>query len=188
MKREDLKELGLDASKIDSIMKLHGQSINQVKEQYSDYDELKAQNDSLTEQVNKNDKDLKSLQKQVKDNEDLHEKVSNLRKDNDDLKKSKDAEIGKMKLNHALDSKLSSYKVRNNKAIKPFLNMDEIKLDDDGNLTGLDNQMETIQKDENNAFLFDKGTDTQYKPNGGDGSGADSQSRFDAAFGLDSNK
>lgn len=188
MKREDLKKLGIDDSKIDEVMKLNGQAINKVKDDYADYDELKAQNASLNEQITKNDKDLKTLQGKVKDNDQLHDEIKSLRTDNDNLKKSKNDEIHQMKLDHALDSSLSSYKVRNNKAIKPFLDMDAIKLDDDGKLTGLDSQMESIQKDEDNAFLFDKGTDTQYNPKGGKGSGADTQARFDAAFGVENNK
>ncbi|TPR12436.1 phage scaffolding protein [Apilactobacillus timberlakei] len=188
MKRSDLKDLGLDDSSINAVMKLHGQSINEIKGQYSDYDELKAQNSSLNEQITKNDKDLKALQGKVKDNDQLHDEIKSLRKDNDNLKQSKNDEISKMKLNHAIDSKLSDYKVRNNKTIKPLLDMDSIELDKDGNLTGLDNQMETIQKDENNAFLFDKGTDTRYNPQGGEGSGATKMEAFKEAFGLNNDK
>jgi hypothetical protein len=54
VKRDDLKELGIDDTKIESIMKLHGQSINKIKDDYADYDELKAQNDSYKSQVKKN--------------------------------------------------------------------------------------------------------------------------------------
>ncbi|MDU4241005.1 MAG: phage scaffolding protein, partial [Limosilactobacillus fermentum] len=55
--------------------------------------------------------------------------------------------------------------VRNNKAIRGLLNMDEIKLDDDGNLTGLDDQIKSLHKSD--AYLFDDGAKQNYNPENG---------------------
>lgn len=43
--------------------------------------------------------------------------------------------------------------------------MDEIKLDDDGNLTGLDDQIKSLQKSD--GYLFDEGSKQDYQPNNG---------------------
>ena len=52
--------------------------------------------------------------------------------------------------------------------MEALLDMDKLKLDDDGKLTGLDDQLTAIKKD--NAYLFDEGTKTGYEPGGGNGS------------------
>ncbi|TPR41295.1 phage capsid protein [Apilactobacillus micheneri] len=165
MKREDLKELGLDSEKIDSIMKLHGQSINDIKDKYSNYDELKAQNDDLTKQVAKNDKDLKTLRSQAKDNEELSDKIKSLEADNKTFKENSEKQINQMKLDNAVDGVLSNNNVRNSKAVKGLLDMDSVKFDDDGKLTGLDDQIAGLKKSD--SYLFDMGKKQNYTPDDG---------------------
>ena len=43
MKREELQTLGLTDEQINSVMKLHGDTINREKAKYADYDDVKAQ-------------------------------------------------------------------------------------------------------------------------------------------------
>lgn len=66
-----------------------------------------------------------------------------------------DTDIGKIKLENALDMALITNKARNAKAVKALLNMDEIKLDGE-KLLGLDTQLEKVKAD--NGYLFE---DTQ---------------------------
>ena len=71
------------------------------------------------------------------------------------------------KLNSAVDSELGKAKVRNTKAAKALLNMDEVKLNDKGEVEGLDNQISSLQKTD--GYLFDQGSKEPYKPQGGGG-------------------
>ena len=67
MTRESLKELGVDESLIDSIMKQHGESINGLKNkinEYADYDTKYADYDSIKEE-------LENLKKANMTNEEL---------------------------------------------------------------------------------------------------------------------
>ena len=49
----------------------------------------------------------------------------------------KDREIADIKLNYEIENVLNSYSVKTNKAVKALLNMEEIKFDENGKLTGI---------------------------------------------------
>lgn len=149
MKRKQLEELGLQEEQIKKIMDLNGADIEKAKGESSD---LQAENEALKSQMSERDKDLTAQfndlkKKYDKDTADLTQKLATNR------------------LNSAIDQSLSKANARNNKAIKGLLNMDEIKLDDDGNLTGLDEQIKSLQKSD--SYLFDAGSKQDYQPNNG---------------------
>lgn len=114
------------------------------------------------------DKDLKDLQKQVKDNEDLSGQFSDLQEKYKNDTESYKNQLQQTKLNGALNTALSAAKVRNPKAAEALLDMDKIKLTDDGKLDGLDDQLTAIKKSD--GYLFDEGTHSNYDPKGGNGS------------------
>ncbi|MDN2612999.1 phage scaffolding protein [Apilactobacillus sp. EABW-1NA] len=182
MKREELKDLGLTAEQVDSIMKIHGTDVESFKSKYADYDELKTKNEELSKQVAKNEKDLKSLSKSTKDNEDLQNTIKSLQDENKQIKTDFESKISSMKLNSAIDTSLAGHKARNTKAVKALLDMDNIKLNDKGELEGLDDQIANIEKD--NAFMFDKGTNTNYEPVGNSNSGLSDKDAFLANWGV----
>lgn len=78
--------------------------------------------------------------------------VEKLKKDAEDWETKYNTDIGKLKLEHSLDTALLAEKAKNTKAVKALLNMENIKLDGD-KLIGLDEQIETLKKD--SAYLFD---------------------------------
>lgn len=182
MKREELKDLGLTAEQVDNIMKIHGTDVESFKSKYADYDELKTKNEELSKQVAKNEKDLKSLSKSTKDNEDLQNTIKSLQDENKQIKTDFESKISSMKLNSAIDTSLAGHKARNTKAVKALLDMDNIKLNDKGELEGLDDQIANIEKD--NAFMFDKGTNTNYEPAGNSNSGLSDKDAFLANWGV----
>ena len=124
MKRDQLKELGLEESVINQIMDLNGADIEKAKD---------------NEELSNSYKELQA--KYEKDTADLSTKLSQTR------------------LNSALDGELSKAGVRNTKAIKGLLDMNEIKLDKEGNLTGLDSQSD--------SYLFNEGQKQDYQPSNG---------------------
>ena len=164
MKREELKKLNLTDEQIDKVMSLHGADVESTK---SKIDELNKTNESLQSQIAERDKDLKTLKKQAGDNEDLtnqfKELQSKYKQDTDNLTK----ELQQTKLNRAVDSALSKAKVRNSKAAKALLNMGEVKLNDKGEVEGLDDQISSLQKTD--GYLFDQGNKEPYQPQGGGG-------------------
>lgn len=162
MKRKQLEELGLQEEQIKKIMDLNGADIEKAKGESSD---LQAENEALKSQMSERDKDLKKLRSQVKDNEDLTAQFNDLKKKYDKDTAGLTQKLAANRLNSAIDQSLSKAKVRNNKAIRGLLNMDKIKLDDDGNLTGLDDQIKSLHKSD--AYLFDDGAKQNYNPENG---------------------
>ncbi|QHJ85680.1 MAG: hypothetical protein [Caudoviricetes sp.] len=164
MKREELKKLNLTDEQIDKVMSLHGADVEAMK---SKSEELSKTNESLQSQIAERDKDLKSLKKQAGDNEELtnqfKELQSKYKQDTDNLTK----ELQQTKLNSAVDSALGKAKVRNSKAAKALLNLDEVKLNDKGEVEGLDDQINSLQKSD--GYLFDQGSKELYQPQGGGG-------------------
>ena len=164
MKREELKKLNLTDEQIDKVMSLHGADVENSK---SKMDELNKTNESLKSQIAERDRDLKTLKKQAGDNEELtnqfKELQSKYKQDTENLSK----ELQQTKLNSAVDSALGKAKVRNSKAAKALINMDEVKLNDKGEVEGLDDQISSLQKTD--GYLFDQGNKEPYQPQGGGG-------------------
>lgn len=162
MKRKQLEELGLQEEQIKKIMDLNGADIGKAKGESSD---LQAENEALKSQMSERDKDLKKLRSQVKDNEGLTKQFNDLKSKYDKDTADLTQKLATNRLNSAIDQSLSKANVRNNKAIRGLLNMDEIKLDDDGNLTGLDDQIKSLHKSD--AYLFNEGQKQGYQPSDG---------------------
>ena len=123
------------------------------------------ENKSLKDQIAGRDKDLKKLKGQVKDNEDLTKQVKDLQDKYNTDTKDLNAKLAQTKLNGAINQALNADKVRNSKALKGLLNMDNIKLDEEGKLVGLDEQVKEIKKSD--SYLFDEGSGQNYKPESG---------------------
>lgn len=62
-------------------------------------------------------------------------------------------EIEQLKFDFALDKELTKAQARNPKAVKALLDRDALKYDK-GKIIGLEEQLETLKKNEDSAFLF----------------------------------
>ncbi len=108
MKRDQLKELGVEESVINKIMDLNGADIEKVK---SSSAEIQEENEALKAQLKERDKDLKNLRKNAKDNEELSNSYKELQakyeKDTADLS----TKLSQTRLNSALDGELSKARI-----------------------------------------------------------------------------
>ena len=163
MKRETLKDMGLTAEQVDKIMELNGVDIEKAKGKAN---ELATENTELKAQLKKRDDDLVELRKSVKDNETLSADFKALQEKYKNDRADLEKQVAQVKLTSALDMGLSGAKVRNAKAIKGLLDMDAIKLDDAGQLTGLADQLKAIRKSD--PYLFDGGEKQDYTPASGE--------------------
>ena len=68
----------------------------------------------------------------------------------------KDREIADIKLNYEIENVLNSYSVKTNKAVKALLNMEEIKFDESGKLTGIKEQLDNLKGNKDTEYLFNK--------------------------------
>lgn len=148
MKREDLQKIeGLTKEQIDGIMNLHKIDAEQYKKDLEAKDtEIETKDTKiagLSDTVKKFDGvDVAKLQQDVRDWE---------KKYNDDLTSAKKEAAIKLAIAEA--------KPRNEKALMALLDTNIVKLNDDGTITGLKEQLENIKKD--NDFLFEENKDLE---------------------------
>lgn len=174
MKRDDLKALGLPDEQINSVMALHGQTVNPLNTKIS---ELEASEKNLQEQVAKRDEDLEKIQKDATTSEDLKQQIKDLQEENETAKTEWEKQLLEVQRNAALDTVLAGSKVKNAKALTALLDQEKITFKD-GELTGLNEQIDALK--ESDPYLFDLGKRTEgYEPNGGS---AASHKNFDEAL------
>ena len=162
MKREDLKKLGLEDEAIESVMKLHGQTVNGLQEQVT---ALQASEANLKSQNEKHEKDLKTLQKDNDDNETLKQTIKDLQKQNADAKAGYEKQLVGMQRDSAIEKALATSGAKNTKAVKALLDADKIVFKD-GELSGLAEQLEAYKQSD--PYMFDMGTKPEgYEPAGG---------------------
>lgn len=162
MKREDLKKLGLEDEAIESVMKLHGQTVNGLQEQVT---ALQASEANLKSQNEKHEKDLKTLQKDNGDNETLKQTIKDLQKQNADAKAEFEQQLVGMQRDSAIEKALATSGAKNTKAVKALLDADKIVFKD-GELSGLSEQLEAYKQSD--PYMFDLGTKPEgYEPAGG---------------------
>lgn len=118
----------------------------------SDFNATNEAKKQLESQIKERDKQLSELKKL--DAESLQAKVAELETANAEAKKQADAAIAKLKMDYAVETALSKANVMQNKAVIPFLDMDAVKLSEDGTLTGLSEQLEKLKTSEDTKFLF----------------------------------
>ncbi|MGX6988566.1 phage scaffolding protein [Leuconostoc fallax] len=185
MKREQLIKLGLSEDQVNGVMKIHGQDTESLKDAVALQDkvnELTTERDGFKAQIKQRDKDMAELKKMVGDNADYKEKYDELKSKYSDDTQNLQSSIDSLKLDTAIAQALTGSKARNNDDLMRFIDKSELKLNDKGEVEGLSNKIEAIQKDK--PYLFDLGkTDSGYKPAGGDPANQDATDAFISAMG-----
>ena len=144
MLQEILKNNGLNEDQITNILNsMKEAKVYTTKHENIDerYNKLKTQKTELETQIKERDTQLADLSKSNKDNEGLLNQIKDLQALNKQIQ-----------FDYALEGALTNAKSKNNKALKALLNMDSIKYQE-GKLEGLQEQIETLQKDA--SYLFD---------------------------------
>ena len=199
MDKAFLKELGIEDENITKIIKAHNE---EIKDSYVPLSRFNAVNEDKKEAERKA-KELKS-QLDGLDNVDVAElenTIETLKNENKTAQENHEKELRNIKIDYALDKALIDAKAKNIKAVKPFLNLDELELDGD-NIKGIDEKIKALTEDEATKFLFatddtDKGKFKGVNPVKVPGSGggqSDDESvgsayaqKFNARFGVATN-
>ena len=189
MKREFLKELGLDKEQIDKIMEENGKDINATK------DDAKKELDDKDKEIETLTTQSKDLQKDLKKYQDMN--IDDIKKNADEWEnKFNDTqkELADFKNNSLLEKELLGANAHDIEMLGKAINHDLLKFEN-GKVIGLDEQLKELQKEK--AFLFkkvednnnDDNKDGKFNPleidnsNGGDGKTA-LESQADQIFGL----
>lgn len=156
MTRKQLEDLGLTKEQADSVMKINGDDIENAKGTAStEIKNLQTEVEGLKTQVGDRDKQLETLKASTGDNADLKKKIEDLQTENATAKATHESELNQLKIDFAVEKALTGAKAKNIKAVKALLELGEAKLDKDGNVKGLDEQIEKLRSGDDTKFLFE---------------------------------
>lgn len=151
MEVEFLKNLGLDSNAIAEVQKEWGKEVETLK---ADKQALQIENKNLKDDIAVKDGIIKAKQEKLSEFENID--VDKLKTDEYDRgKKDAQKEFAQFKMESALEKALSGAGAKNTKILKGLLDMDKISFEND-ELSGLDEQIEQIRKD--NDYLFESQT------------------------------
>lgn len=160
MKREFLDSLGIEKDMIEKIMSEHGKTVQDLNDRMSEKDTVIK---GLNDQISNRDADIKKLQDNT-DNEDFKAKYSALQDKYDNDKQVLEKQLQETRLNSAINLELVKRKAYNNKTVLPLIDMETVKLTDEG-LSGLNEQLDKIGKENSYLFKQEEDKDKSGAPN-----------------------
>lgn len=169
MKRDFLKNLGIeDKDIIDKILDENSADIGRAKGELDTYKEKVTK---LEGDITAKDTTIADLQKKVGDTDALNQQITQLQTDKTNLTNQLATEVTKIQKTHAIESGVRDAKAKNVKAVMALLDMEKITYEN-GELTGLTEQLDTLTKGEDTSFLFGaspapSGTTPNTPPQGG---------------------
>lgn len=162
MTRKQLEDLGLSKEQVDSIMKINGDDIENAKSaSAAEIKNLETEVLGLKTQVSDRDKQLEDLKASAGNNEALTKQIADLQAENTKAKETHESEITQLKVDFAVEKALTGAKAKNAKAVKALLDLSDAKLDKEGNVKGLQEQIDKLTTAEDTKFLFEAAEQTQ---------------------------
>ncbi len=142
MLKEKILELGfvLSETEVDKLVELMTSELEGFVPK-SEFEEVVSENQRLLAEVSEKDTLIEDFSRL---------KEESLLKVNEHL-----ALVDKLKIDSAIDLAISRAGGKNLKAIKALINLEEITVDENGNILGLDEQIEKLLVDESTKFLFE---------------------------------
>lgn len=141
---EDTRKKYKDTDFVNSTDYVPKERFTQVNDEKNEY----------KKQVGERDKQLLGLQDKVKDNDNLTKEIETLKTANSTTAADYEKKLQQIKFDTAIDNALKDSNSKDPKIIKALLDTDKLKVSDDGQVIGLKEQMEVLQKDKD--YLFEK--------------------------------
>lgn len=163
--REFLKELGIEGDNLEKVMSEYGKTHSELTELQSKVTNLTSENEALASKVKERDDSISKLGDEAGTSQKLKDQIAQLQADS----KSRDEEwsnkLTKAQTDNAVKLALINANVHDPNDLMNQLDMSIIKLDDDGKVKGLDEQVAALK--ESKAYLFkDDSIDEGSKPKG----------------------
>jgi len=108
------------------------------------------------EQINKIIPVIDNNYVQVSQFKQVKEQLNKSKSQIDSISKEYQEQINKIKIDNAVEKSLLKSKAKNVTAVKALLNLNDAQLDQNGNVVGLEKQIQSLIKDNETSFLFDK--------------------------------
>lgn len=157
MKRDFLKGLELSDELIDKIMEAHGKSVERYKSGETQIQTLNQQIEDLKGQLGEANKQIKEFRDM--DIDGIRNAAVDWEAKAKQAEKDSKAKIQKMQFDHALENALLKAKAIDTDLVKVKLDKESLKLNEDGTISGIDEQLKTVQ--ENFGFLFESAQETK---------------------------
>ncbi len=141
--------MGLEQEQIDKIMAENGRVVEKYK---TAAETSKAELDGLKTQLSERDKQFKELQASTGDNATLKEQLTALEAANKEQKAAFEQQMQDLRFQTALETELIKANVVDADLVGVKLDKSKVKLNEDGTLTGLSEQLEGLKT--NYSFLF----------------------------------
>lgn len=175
MTKEELKTLGLNDEQIEKVVEDYGKNYVPKSQFNQKNEELKQAKESLTTMQS----DIEALKKSNADNAELSKQIDELNAAQLKREAEYTAQIQKMELDGIVERTLLSSKVKNAKAVRALLDLEDAKVKD-GTIKGLDDQLTKLK--ESDPYLFESESKptgvTPGEPHGGQGSTGITQEQF----------
>jgi len=145
MTRKQLEDLGLSKEQVDSVIKINGDDIENARSaSAAEVNNLRAEISGLKTQVADRDKQLETLKASAGDNDALTKQIADLQAENTKVKETHESEMNQLKVDFAVEKALTGAKAKNIKAVKALLDLSDAKLDKEGNVKGLQEQIDKL--------------------------------------------
>ncbi len=170
MTKEELIALGLTEEQAKKVLEAVKEYVPKTQ-----LGEVEQERDSLKATIAERDTQLETLKKSSGDNAALQQQIADLQKANEEQQKAHDAEITQLRLDNAVEAALLTAGAKNVKAVRALMDADKLKLEKDGTVSGLSEQIKTIQKSDDYLFAgkqqqqfrgFQPGASGDVKPDG----------------------
>lgn len=148
MKKEDLTKLGLTEDQIKEVQRLNGLDLEPFKAKEQ---ELTGQLTQANSVIEERDKQLSELKNSTGDIETLKSKITQLEADNKTAAEKYQNDLKDLKLSNAIKLAING-KVHDEEIASGLFDKSKLILNDDGKVTGLDDQLKNLK--ETKAFLF----------------------------------
>lgn len=164
---ELLKAQGLDDNQVKSILgamkkeKIYTTNLENIEERYN---KLKGQKDDLEGQLNTANSTIKDLKKNNADNEELQKTI---KQHEDTIKTQKveyESKVRNLTLDSAINSALTKAKAKHSDLLASKFDRDKLVINEDGTVTGLDEQLKGFKETYKDMFEITLGGGTPPNP------------------------
>ncbi|HHD2969837.1 TPA: phage scaffolding protein [Clostridium perfringens] len=161
MKRKFLEDLGLEKEVIDKIMAENGSDIEAEKAKTVEFTtKLESANSQLKEANNT----ITNLKKNNSNNEELQEKVKEYENTIKTQKTEYETKVRNLTLDSAINNALTKAKAKHSDLLASKFDRDKLVINEDGTVTGLDEQLKGFQETYKDMFEVTLGGATPPNP------------------------
>lgn len=176
MKKEDFVKIGIAE---ELAVKCEAASLEELKGYIprARLNEVSEENKSLKQAAADRDRQLEELKKFGGDNAELKKQLEALQQQNAEQRRTHEAELARLRLDNAVETALAAAGAKNVKAVRSLLDFAKLKLDAEGRVDGLEEQIGAVKSSDPYMFTekeasfpvlrgFQPGASSDFMPDG----------------------